>query len=183
VALIGLWLASISCTIGTEPIAAARCRGSWPRLSFTRAVALCVSSKRARGRLFLEQTKWRAVYDEVVGYQDMLLEVRAVPGVKTKKRPGCGSLTCPEESANWISDVTECTTSDDYHAHSLLALTSAPCFSSSSTSSSLSFMLDPICKGVHPLPSCAAVLALIVIRTWSVHCNYLDIHIKVLPLY
>ena len=46
---------------GTEPIAAALCKGSCPRTSFTLAVALWRSSLRATSRLFLETQKCSAV--------------------------------------------------------------------------------------------------------------------------
>lgn len=48
--------------MGTEPMAAARCVASWPRLSLTRADALCAISLRAVSRLFLEAVKCRAVW-------------------------------------------------------------------------------------------------------------------------
>lgn len=48
--------------MGTEPMAAARCSGSWSRLSLTRAEALREMSFRATSRLFLEAQKWRAVW-------------------------------------------------------------------------------------------------------------------------
>lgn len=47
--------------MGTEPTAAARCRGNCCRLSLTRADALCDMSFRAVSRLFFEAQKWRAV--------------------------------------------------------------------------------------------------------------------------
>ena len=49
--------------MGTEPIAAARCKGSWPRLSLTRAEAPRATSLRAVSTLFLEAVKWSAVWD------------------------------------------------------------------------------------------------------------------------
>lgn len=50
--------------MGTEPTAAARWSGYWPRLSRTRVEAggECSSSSfRARSRFDFEATKWRAV--------------------------------------------------------------------------------------------------------------------------
>ena len=47
--------------MGTEPMAAARWRGSWPSLSFTRAEARWERSLRAVGRLALEAVKCSAV--------------------------------------------------------------------------------------------------------------------------
>ena len=50
--------------MGTEPTAAARCRGYWPRLSRTRVEAAGMWSSRslrARSRLDLEARKWRTV--------------------------------------------------------------------------------------------------------------------------
>ena len=48
--------------MGTDPTAAARCKGSWLRLSLTLAVALCRISLRAVLRFALEAVKWRAVF-------------------------------------------------------------------------------------------------------------------------
>ena len=60
----GGWEAEVDVRMGTEPTAAARCRGYWPRLSRTRVEAAGVWSSRslrARSRLDLEARKWRAV--------------------------------------------------------------------------------------------------------------------------
>lgn len=62
VAFSGLLFSKSNLTMGTEPIAAARCKGSCSRLSLTRAEALWAMSFRARSRLFFEAQKWRAVW-------------------------------------------------------------------------------------------------------------------------
>jgi hypothetical protein len=62
--LTGLRCLSSNLSMGTEPTAAARCSGYWPRLSRTRVDAAGVwdsRSLRARSRLVLEARKWRAV--------------------------------------------------------------------------------------------------------------------------
>ena len=46
--------------IGDDPIAAARCRGNCPRLSFTLALHLLAMRVRTVERLALEVAKWRA---------------------------------------------------------------------------------------------------------------------------
>ena len=49
--------------IGTDPTAAARWRGSWPRLSFTLAVHLLAIKVRTVEMLILEVAKWSAFYE------------------------------------------------------------------------------------------------------------------------
>jgi len=46
--------------MGTEPTAAARWRGSWPRLSLTLALHLLARRRRTVVMLILEVAKWRA---------------------------------------------------------------------------------------------------------------------------
>lgn len=48
--------------MGTEPTAAARWRGSWPRLSFTLALHLLARRRRTVVMLILEVAKWRAFW-------------------------------------------------------------------------------------------------------------------------
>ncbi|KAH7085805.1 hypothetical protein BKA63DRAFT_27348 [Paraphoma chrysanthemicola] len=64
VAFSGLFASSRALIMGTLPTAAARCSGSWPRLSLTRALAggFWLSRVRAMSRFDLEAQKCRAVW-------------------------------------------------------------------------------------------------------------------------
>lgn len=61
VALSGLLLRSSRETMGTDPTAAARWMGYWPRRSRALVEALFSMRRRAKSRFFFEATKWRAV--------------------------------------------------------------------------------------------------------------------------
>lgn len=67
VGLRGLRFRSSSVVMGTEPTAAARWMGYWPRRSRTRVEAggLAARRRRATSMFFFEATKWRAVWRRV----------------------------------------------------------------------------------------------------------------------
>lgn len=55
--------------IGTEPTAAARCNGSCPRMSFTRALHLLAIKVRTVEIFALEVAKWRAFCSVMIFHQ------------------------------------------------------------------------------------------------------------------
>lgn len=144
VALRGLRLSMSSWVMGTEPTAAALCRGNCPRLSLIRVEALWAINLRAVSKLFLDAQKCRAVCEYTIN--------QILPSFMGKSHHYLTTkiYICFFSQSLLFHRVSQKTFIQNLL---LLALTSAPLLRNKSTSSSASLRLDAIINGVQPDPS------------------------------